>query len=95
MPHPEPKSCIFEHLYFALPNSVVFGRSGYESRRAFGEILATEAPVECDVVIAVPEHIYFALPNSVVHINTYFEQNFNCAYRSGVESSEWCGIAVI
>ncbi|XP_047249924.1 amidophosphoribosyltransferase 2, chloroplastic-like [Capsicum annuum] len=95
MPHPERKSCIFEHIYFALPNSVVFGRSVYESRRAFGEILATEAPVECDVVIAVPEHIYFALPNSVVHINTYFEQNFNCAYRSGVESSEWCGIAVI
>lgn len=55
MPHPEPKSCIFEHIYFALPNSVVFGRSVYESRRAFGEILATEAPVECDVVIAVPD----------------------------------------
>ncbi|PHT44953.1 Amidophosphoribosyltransferase, chloroplastic [Capsicum baccatum] len=70
MPHPEPKSCIFEHIYFALPNSVVFGRSVSESRRAFGEILATEALVECDVVIAVPEHIYFALPNSVVHINT-------------------------
>ncbi|PHT52056.1 Amidophosphoribosyltransferase, chloroplastic [Capsicum baccatum] len=66
MPHPEPKSCIFVHIYFALPNSVVFGRSVYESRRAFGEILATKAPVECDVVIAVPEHIYFALPNSVV-----------------------------
>ncbi|XP_073286374.1 amidophosphoribosyltransferase, chloroplastic-like [Primulina huaijiensis] len=55
MPHPEPKSCIFEHIYFALPNSVVFGRSVYESRRAFGEILATEAPVDCDVVIAVPD----------------------------------------
>ncbi|KAL0334629.1 UNVERIFIED_CONTAM: Amidophosphoribosyltransferase 1, chloroplastic [Sesamum radiatum] len=55
MRHPQPKSCIFEHIYFALPNSVVFGRSVYESRRAFGEILATEAPVECDVVIAVPD----------------------------------------
>ncbi|KAA8536034.1 hypothetical protein F0562_028512 [Nyssa sinensis] len=55
LPHPEPKSCIFEHIYFALPNSVVFGRSVYESRRAFGEILATEAPVDCDVVIAVPD----------------------------------------
>ncbi|MBA0791378.1 hypothetical protein Gohar_015957 [Gossypium harknessii] len=55
MPHPEPKQCIFEHIYFALPNSVVFGRSVYESRHAFGEILATEAPVDCDVVIAVPD----------------------------------------
>ncbi|KAH9696660.1 Amidophosphoribosyltransferase 2 [Citrus sinensis] len=55
MPHPEPKQCIFEHIYFALPNSVVFGRSVYESRYHFGEVLATEAPVECDVVIAVPD----------------------------------------
>ncbi|KAL6517389.1 Microtubule bundling protein [Orobanche minor] len=55
MPHFEPKSCIFEHIYFALPNSVVFGRSVYESRRVFGEILAAEAPVDCDVVIAVPD----------------------------------------
>ena len=55
MSHPQPKQCIFEHIYFALPNSVVFGRSVYESRRQFGEILATESPVECDVVIAVPD----------------------------------------
>ncbi|XWS62704.1 hypothetical protein CRYUN_Cryun06bG0034000 [Craigia yunnanensis] len=55
LPHPEPKQCIFEHIYFSLPNSVVFGRSVYESRHIFGEILATEAPVDCDVVIAVPD----------------------------------------
>ncbi|KAL8248995.1 hypothetical protein R6Q59_005863 [Mikania micrantha] len=55
MTHPEPKSCIFEHIYFSLPNSVVFGKSVYESRRKFGEILATESPVDCDVVIAVPD----------------------------------------
>ncbi|KAF2301950.1 hypothetical protein GH714_030659 [Hevea brasiliensis] len=55
IPHPEPKQCIFEHIYFALPNSEVFGRSVYESRYLFGEILATEAPVDCDVVIAVPD----------------------------------------
>ncbi|KAF3647279.1 Amidophosphoribosyltransferase 3, chloroplastic [Capsicum annuum] len=68
MPHSEPKSCIFEQIYFALPNSVVFGRFVYESRHSFREILATEAPVECDVVIAIPEHIYFALPYSLVHV---------------------------
>ncbi|KAK9145998.1 hypothetical protein Sjap_005901 [Stephania japonica] len=55
LPHCERKACVFEHIYFAQPNSVVFGRSVYESRREFGEILATEAPVDCDVVIAVPD----------------------------------------
>jgi amidophosphoribosyltransferase len=55
MPKFEPKQCIFEHIYFSLPNSIVFGRSVYESRHVFGEILATESPVECDVVIAVPD----------------------------------------
>ena len=46
MSHLEPKSCIFENIYFSLPNSVVFGKSVYESRRAFGEILATVFPVD-------------------------------------------------
>ncbi|XP_010095676.2 amidophosphoribosyltransferase, chloroplastic [Morus notabilis] len=55
MAHPQPKQCIFEHIYFALPNSVIYGRSVYDSRRAFGEILATEAPVDCDIVISVPD----------------------------------------
>ncbi|BFI10488.1 amidophosphoribosyltransferase [Marchantia polymorpha subsp. ruderalis] len=55
MPQRQRKACIFEHIYFALPNSVVFGLSVYQSRYKFGEILATEAPVECDVVIAVPD----------------------------------------
>ena len=33
MPHPQLKLCIFEHFYFDLPNSMIFGRSVYESRR--------------------------------------------------------------
>ncbi|CAE6150881.1 unnamed protein product [Arabidopsis arenosa] len=53
--HPEPKQCVFEHGYFSQPNSIVFGRSVYETRRMYGEILATVAPVDCDVVIAVPD----------------------------------------
>ncbi|KAL5719421.1 amidophosphoribosyltransferase [Ranunculus cassubicifolius] len=55
LPHREPKACIFEHIYFSQPNSIVFDRSVYESRRHFGEVLAAEAPVECDIVIAVPD----------------------------------------
>lgn len=49
------QACVFEHIYFSLPNSIVFGRSVYQSRYTFGEILAEEAPAECDVVIAVPD----------------------------------------
>ncbi|XP_077234965.1 amidophosphoribosyltransferase, chloroplastic-like [Tasmannia lanceolata] len=55
LPHRDTKACVFEHIYFSLPNSIVFGRSVYESRHAFGQILAKVAPVDCDVVIAVPD----------------------------------------
>lgn len=47
--------CVFEHVYFARPDSVVFGRSVYGSRKKFGEQLAVESPVEADVVIPVPD----------------------------------------
>lgn len=55
LPKRQPQACIFEHIYFSMPNSIVFGRSVYQSRYTFGEILAEEAPVDCDVVIAVPD----------------------------------------
>lgn len=47
--------CVFEHVYFARPDSVVFGRSVYNSRKKFGEQLAVESPVDADVVIPVPD----------------------------------------
>ncbi|PWU17621.1 MAG: amidophosphoribosyltransferase, partial [Bdellovibrio sp.] len=47
--------CIFEHVYFARPDSIVFGQSVYESRRQFGRWLARENPVDADVVIPVPD----------------------------------------
>jgi amidophosphoribosyltransferase len=47
--------CIFEHIYFARPDSVVFGKSVYESRKKFGEQLAVETGVPADVVIPVPD----------------------------------------
>ncbi|KAF7143831.1 hypothetical protein RHSIM_Rhsim05G0067600 [Rhododendron simsii] len=74
MPHPEPKACIFEHIYFALPTSIVFGRSVYESRRAFGEILAIEAPADCDVVIAVPDSGVVAALGYAAKIGVPFQQ---------------------
>lgn len=47
--------CIFEHVYFARPDSIVFGHSVYESRKEFGRWLARENPVDADVVIPVPD----------------------------------------
>src|ERR671914_327297 len=48
-------SCVFEHIYFARPDSILEGNRTQVSRRKMGEILWREAPVEADVVIAVPD----------------------------------------
>jgi amidophosphoribosyltransferase len=47
--------CIFEHVYFARPDSYVFGRSVNEVRTDLGRILAREQPVAADVVVPVPD----------------------------------------
>jgi amidophosphoribosyltransferase len=52
--------CIFEHVYFARPDSVVFGNNVAEARKRFGAQLAREHPVDADVVIPVPDSGVFA-----------------------------------
>ena len=47
--------CIFEHVYFSRPDSHVFERSVYKTRKALGRELAKEAPADVDAVIAVPD----------------------------------------
>jgi amidophosphoribosyltransferase len=47
--------CIFEHVYFARPDSYVFGRSVNEVRTELGRVLAREQPVTADVVVPVPD----------------------------------------
>lgn len=47
--------CIFEHVYFSRPDSVIAGNSVYEVRRRIGEELAREAPVEADLVCPIPD----------------------------------------
>jgi amidophosphoribosyltransferase len=53
---PEPTAhCVFEHVYFARPDSLVFGRTVLESRLALGRQLAREQPADADVVCPVPD----------------------------------------
>jgi amidophosphoribosyltransferase len=47
--------CIFEHVYFARPDSTIFGRSVNDSREALGRQLAREHPVDADLVVPVPD----------------------------------------
>jgi amidophosphoribosyltransferase len=51
----DPRPCIFEHVYFSRPDSIVEGVSVYDVRKAIGAQLAIEAPVEADLVIPVPD----------------------------------------
>src|SRR6204780_2387380 len=47
--------CVFEHVYFSRPDSIVFGRPVQHSREMLGRLLAIESPVDADVVVPVPD----------------------------------------
>ena len=53
---PAPSAqCVFEHVYFARPDSYVFGESVNEVRTNLGRLLAREKPVDADVIVPVPD----------------------------------------
>jgi amidophosphoribosyltransferase len=49
------RQCIFELIYFARPDSIIFGRNVYQTRKALGRELAREQPVDADMVIPLPD----------------------------------------
>lgn len=57
--HPFPPQrhthCVFEHVYFSRPDSLVFGRSVNKSRHLLGKWLARECPADADIVVPVPD----------------------------------------
>jgi amidophosphoribosyltransferase len=64
------QQCIFEHVYFSRPDSIIFGRSVNESREALGRLLAKEHPVNADIVVpepdsGVPAAVGFALESGI------------------------------
>jgi amidophosphoribosyltransferase len=57
---PRQARCVFEHVYFARPDSIVFGRNVAEVRKQFGRELAREDAIEADIVVPVPDSGVFA-----------------------------------
>jgi len=51
----QPAVCIFEHVYFSRPDSIIYGKSVNESRHKMGKQLAVEQPVDADLVVPVPD----------------------------------------
>jgi amidophosphoribosyltransferase len=49
------QQCVFEHVYFSRPDSIIFGRSVNTSRESLGRLLAQEHPVDADIVVPVPD----------------------------------------
>ncbi|MDQ1339682.1 MAG: amidophosphoribosyltransferase [Campylobacterota bacterium] len=80
---PIPKQCIFEHIYFARPDSVVFGESVYNVRKELGRILAREMPVEADMVVPVPD-------SSVSHALGYSEES-KIPFEFGIIRNHYVG----
>ena len=56
-PHPQVRAnpCVFEHVYFSRPDSLVYGLSVMGTRREMGRLLAQRHPVEADLVVPVPD----------------------------------------
>lgn len=53
---PKPHThCVFEHVYFSRPDSIVFGRSVNKSRHLMGKALARESPADADIVVPIPD----------------------------------------
>ncbi len=80
---PPPRPCIFEHVYFSRPDSVLDDRSVYESRKHIGVELAKEAPVEADLVVPVPD--------SGVPAAIGFSQQSGIPFELGIIRSHYVG----
>ncbi len=84
-PFKERKSslCIFEFIYFARPDSYIFGESVYKVRKKLGEYLSRELPVEADVIIPVPDSANIAALG--------YSEATGIPYRTGLIRSHYIG----
>jgi amidophosphoribosyltransferase len=79
----KPRFCIFEHVYFSRPDSIVGGQSIYETRRQIGVELAKEAPVDADIVCPVPDS---GTPAAIG-----FSQESGIPYAMGIIRNQYTG----
>ncbi len=82
-PKTDSRFCIFEHVYFSRPDSVLGGRSVYETRRQIGVELAREAPAEADLVCPVPDS---GTPAAIG-----FSQESGIPYAMGIIRNQYMG----
>ncbi len=75
--------CIFEFIYFARPDSFIFGRNVYEVRKDLGRSLAEEHPADADMVIPVPD--------SGVPAAIGYSQTLGLSYEMGLIRSHYVG----
>ncbi len=75
--------CVFELIYFARPDSFMVGRNLYEVRRRMGEELATEAPVDADLVMPVPDTGSAAAAG--------YAERSGIPYREGIVKNRYAG----
>ncbi len=78
-----PRPCIFEHVYFARPDSRVFGHEVYGARSRMGTRLAEEQPAEGDVVVPVPD--------SGVPAGMAYAQKLGLPFQLGLLRSHYVG----
>ncbi|WP_093966946.1 amidophosphoribosyltransferase [Actibacterium lipolyticum] len=78
-----PRFCIFEHVYFSRPDSILGGRSVYETRRQIGVELAKENPVDADLVCPVPDS---GTPAAIG-----FSQESGIPYAMGIIRNQYMG----
>ena len=77
------KFCIFEHVYFSRPDSIIHGQSVYETRRRIEMELAKESPIDADLVCPVPDS---GTPAAIG-----FSQQSGIPYAMGIIRNQYMG----
>lgn len=83
----DPRLCLFEFVYFARPDAVLYGQSVHHARVRMGEMLAAQAPVEADLVMGVPE--------SGMPAAEGYARASGIAYGQGLVKNRYIGLSLI